>query len=299
MPEERGEGSPDGVQDILSRCASGELPPNVALMHIHMRSHDRAAAAAAIERASEQAKTETGHRAARLERMAELDGAHPEARRLVHMTLGAVRHDAPLSPQAVAASFDSAARISPEAASALYSLGDSNLLAAATEEVMKWLRDRRAIAPGQFVLDLGCGSGRIAAGLAGQSCRVIAIDVSHEMLAIARSRCGASNVAFIRTSGEDLAAVATASLDAVVAVDSFPYLVQSGSCRAARHVEECARLLKAEGSLAILNFSYRDPVSADCEDIASLAARTNLRVEENGARPFVFWDGRAFLLRKH
>ncbi|MCB2216853.1 AMP-binding protein [Desulfofustis glycolicus] len=60
---------------------------------------------------------------------------------------------------------------------------------------------RKLIPPGATVLDAGCGEGFLAAGLATAAARVVALDLSQEMLALARRKAaaaGAANVSFVR-----------------------------------------------------------------------------------------------------
>lgn len=55
---------------------------------------------------------------------------------------------------------------------------------------------RLAVRPGERVLDLGCGSGRTSAALAAAGAVVTGIDLSPDLLALARARPGAEAVAF-------------------------------------------------------------------------------------------------------
>jgi SAM-dependent methyltransferase len=287
------------LRDIVERCASGELPPNVALMRLHMAAPGRDGAATAIT-AALQDLAPGAEKAARLDRLAALHRRRPTAWDLVHRTLASVRHDDPdrAATTSIAEAFDMAARISPEGSVALYSLGDRELLAAASEEIVARMKEWRLIVPECTVLDLGCGIGRIASLIAAEARLVVGIDVSREMLRLAARQCAGLNVSLVCTSGLNLAMFADAAFDTIVAVDSFPYVVQSGLSSAARHLEESARLLRPGGALLILNFSYGDDQSADCRDAARMAERSSLLFEWGGIRPFELWDGAAFLFRK-
>jgi SAM-dependent methyltransferase len=83
--------------------------------------------------------------------------------------------------------FDEAARLSPEAGVALYSLGDPDLLAAATRELVDLLQGWALLGREAVVLDLGCGIGRVAAAVAPHVTRVVALDISPEMRGLRRN----------------------------------------------------------------------------------------------------------------
>jgi len=194
----------------------------------------------------------------------------------------------------VAAFFDRAVAHSPEASVALHSLGDPGRLEAATGEIVDWLGARGLLGRDADVLDLGCGIGRVAARLAPLCRSVLGLDVSAGMVAEARRRCASlSHLRFERTEGRDLEGV-DGPFDLVLAVDSFPYMVQAGVAEA--HVAGAARRLRTGGALAILNLSYRGDDGADRADLLRWAGAHGLEVTLAGARPFRIWDGTAALL---
>jgi len=241
----------------------------------------------------------------RLARMAAASGLdHGIASAAPEMALARIR-----------AAFDRAVAGSPEASVAAYSLGDPAILRAATAELVDWLVRQRLIGPARDVLDLGCGIGRVAAALAPRCRSVLGLDISPGMIAEARRRHGAANLRFEPTDGRDLSIVENiqspppghggagqpagdlhAGFDLVLAVDSFPYLMQAGVEIAERHVADAARLLRPGGALAILNVSYRGDVYSDRADAARWAADHGFRLILNGESPFTLWDGAAFLL---
>ena len=213
--------------------------------------------------------------------------------------------------------FDRAVASSPEASVAAYSLGDPAILDAATAELVDWLAAEGLIGPECDVLDLGCGIGRVAAAL-GPRCRsVLGVDISPGMIAEARRRHALPNLRFAVTEGRDLSAgpwdardkhghddvggpayaIENASFDLVLAVDSFPYLMQAGVPIADRHVADVARLLRPGGALVILNLSYRDDRAADRADAERWEGTYGFRQLHNGESPFALWDGAAFVLR--
>jgi len=199
----------------------------------------------------------------------------------------------------IAAFFDRAVAHSPEASVALYSLGDPAILAQATAEIIGWLEAHALLRPDADVLDLGCGIGRVAAALAPRCHSVLGLDVSAGMVAEARRRNAAlGNARFEQTAGRDLDALPGAAFDLVLAIDSFPYIVQAGHSLVDRHVEGAARVLRPGGALAVLNFSYRGDEAADRADAVALAGAHGLTLEQAGAAPFSVWDGTAFVLRR-
>ncbi|MDT7952742.1 MAG: class I SAM-dependent methyltransferase [Acetobacteraceae bacterium] len=200
----------------------------------------------------------------------------------------------------IAGFFDRAVAASPEASVALYSLGDPAILAAATAEIVEWLEMADLLAPaaplGANVLDLGCGIGRVATALACRCRSVLGLDVSPGMIAEARRRAaGLSNLQFEVTAGQNLAFLDSASLDLILAIDSFPYLVQANI--AAHHLADAARILRPGGHLVILNLSYEGD-AYDRAQAAEWATTFNLHLTHADAHPFRLWDGSAYVLRK-
>lgn len=285
-----------GMQQALRGCAEGRMPPNVALVHVYMQSPTRRAADAAIDAVELHATRANLTMAARLAALARLHRDHPEAWSLVHRMLGILDHDRLASPAEIAASFDAAAHASAEASVALYSLGDPALLLAATAEIIARLQEWRLIRSDTVALDIGCGTGRLETALADRVRTIIATDVSHAMLRVARATCALPNVLFAAGSGRNLASLRDRIFDLVIGVDSFPYIVAAGFAFA--HIADAARTLKPGGNLLILNYSYRGDAQADQSDISAMAARTGLEMIRTGERPFTLWDGVAFQLRK-
>ena len=203
-----------------------------------------------------------------------------------------IDHAGAHDPQAIAAMFDRAVAEAPDASVAAYTLNDPALAARATAEIVDWLV-AEGLAAGP-VLDLGCGTGRIAAALARHAGHVLGLDVSAGMVAEARRRHGRDpRLRFEVTDGQPPSHLPAGSLGLVLAVDSFPYLVQSGLADA--HAEAAAQCLQPGGALVILNLSYgpdaSDRVRRWCETFGLL-------LERNGLQPFLLWDGTAFVLRR-
>lgn len=194
--------------------------------------------------------------------------------------------------------YDRAVAVAPEAAVALYSLGDPAILERATGELAALLNDWGLLGADRQALDIGCGIGRIEQALAPRLRHIIGIDLSPAMIAEAQRRCaGIENVAFAVCNGRELPRLAAASFDLVLAIDSFPCVVAVAPEIAERYIRDVARILRPSGALAIFNYSYRGDRAVDRADIAAHAKAAGLRVLRNGTRDLALWDGTSFLLR--
>jgi len=100
--------------------------------------------------------------------------------------------------------------------------------------------------PRAVVLDIGCGIGRMDRYVAPRVGRLIALDVSGEMLARARARLAhLPNVSFVEGDGRTLRPIADASIDLVFSHIVFQHLPRdvTGS-----YFREVARVLRPGGS---------------------------------------------------
>lgn len=300
--------SPDGLADVPDRlraallaCASGEVPPNVALMRLILEAGSAEEVASGL--ASARAAAEAAE-AGRLDRAASLLRDHPEAFATIKGVIAEADHrGAAASPEAEverwAAVFDRLAASSPDAGVALYGLGSPALLAEASSEVVELMRRCGLLGPRLTILDLGCGAGRLAAALAPRVGQVIGLDVSAGMLREAETRCARlGNVRFLLGTGRDLGPIPDEAVDTALAADVFPYLVGAGGDLAARHVGEIARVLRPGGSLLVLNYSYRGDFGADRGELASLASAAGLALERAAGGELTTWDAATFLIRK-
>jgi len=286
--------------DPVGLCLAGAISPEVALSRLLLGHVTGAGIAAMLE----QRRSEPP--APRWQALADLIRARrPELERLSAEVVRAGSNHArpatdPLAGAAeIAGFFDRAVANSPEASVALYSLGDPAILATATAEILDWLDARGLLRAGADVLDLGCGIGRLSAALAPRVRSVLGLDVSEGMLAEARTRCAPwPHVHLAHTSGQDLDGLAASSLDLVLAVDSFPYIVRLGPAVVARHVAGAVRALRPGGALVVLNLSYGRDSAADAADARAWAAAHGLALEVAGERPFALWDGTAYVLRR-
>lgn len=287
------------LDDVLSRCAAGVMPTRIAAMHLLMESESPEAAQRAVLRIREASGASgAGH----LSDLQSLLTEHPHAWAMVRAILARVQHR-PAAGDSVArwaGLFDEAVRVSPEGSVALYSLGSPRLLAAATLEVVAALARWGLLGLDRTVLDIGCGIGRLEAALSPLSAAVIGIDISPGMIAQARTRCaGFPNVRLVLGSGHDLAGIADGSIDLAVLVDTFPYILLSEGELAGRYLAEISRVLRADGDVVILNFSYRDDVASDRADLERLAHPRGLSLAGTLAHPCTSWDAPAFHLVKH
>jgi cyclopropane fatty-acyl-phospholipid synthase-like methyltransferase len=281
---------------VVARCEAGEISPAVALMELLMLTQDADAVGAFVR--------EVGGRSGAAAALAELfEQNEGGCRRIAAMLKSGV--DRP--PQAATVDegvafcrtlFDWSVRQSETASVALYSLGSPELLAAATAEIVELLRSYGLLAKDRAVLDLGCGTGRMGAALACEVGHVHGIDVSGEMVLAARRRTAAlPNVSIALSSGLDLQPLAVSTFDLVLAVDSFPYVVQAGWALAATMFEEAARVLRPGGELVILSFSYRGDRALDRRDVRALAEEHGFDLLVNGELPFKIWNGDVYRMR--
>ncbi len=299
----------DGPVDAaLAAGAAGLVPANVALMRALVEARDPAAVDAALARCGARLADDAASRA-RLAAVDALWRAHPGAWALVRGVIAAADHWSgpdrsgpdgaePGAPR-WADVFDRLAAAAPDAASALYALGDPDLLGRATDAVVDRLHAWGLLGPDRDVVELGCGSGRFLEALAPRVRTVLGLDVSDRMVEAARRRCAAlGNVGVERSGGRDLAVIADASADLLLGADVFPYLHGGGDALVASHMGEAARVLRAGGHLLVLNWSYRGDLDRDRRDALLLAAAHGLAVRRFAAGDFALWDAATFHFTK-
>lgn len=292
MPQPDALGPPH-LLEPLRACARGELPGNVALMRLVAAAQDQRELEAALCRAIDSFSGDPAA-AGRLAEAWRLWRGTPAAWPTLRAILDAVE-----SGGGWAAVFDRAVAVSPEASVALYSLGRADLLDHGTAEVVDLMVAWDLVAPGRRLLEIGCGIGRFLEPLARRGALVVGIDISAGVLAEAARRCrGLSGALPVRTAGSGLACIADASLDAVYAVDSFPYLVDAGEEIVAAHVRDAQRVLRPGGTLLVLNWSYRGDAARDRADAERLAAAAGLSIVDDGGGGLRHWDGQVYRLDK-
>lgn len=296
-------------REILMRCLNGNVSPAVALMRLLIDTEDAAAVRGTVD--------EITMRAAALSRAGDnliRDRVDELTQLMVENELGCERiaemlrntmNSPEMAPTVEAGIgfcerlFDWSVQQSEEASVALYSLGSPTLLERATMEVIEQLEDWKVIGHDRTVLDIGCGIGRIAAALGPIVRNVHGIDVSTGMINIALKRCEPhTNVHLLKSSGHDLREFTDGSFDTVIAVDTFPYISQSGPALVESYFGETARVLRPRGDFVIFNYSYYGDDESDQADISRLAKLYGFDVVVSGLHPFTIWDGSAFHMRK-
>jgi SAM-dependent methyltransferase len=131
------------------------------------------------------------------------------------------------------------------------------------------------VAPGSRVLEIGCGVGRLTRGLARRAGEVIALDVSAEMLALAREHNPElENVTWVLGDGTTLAGVAGSSVDGCLSHVVFQHIPDPAIILS--YVGEMGRVLRG-GGWAAFQVS-NDPAVHRAGHHASTAARLARRV---------------------
>jgi SAM-dependent methyltransferase len=295
---------PERMRAPLTACAAGHLPVSIALLRLAIEAREAQEVEDALALALRCGATLPAAGTQRLQDALRTWQATPRAFATVKKVLRGVEHrgTAASVDEGIARwarQFDRMANLSPEASVALYTFGDPGLLRAATEEVVERLQDWRLLGRERTALDLGCGIGRFVEALAPAMREVTGIDISPVMIAHASRRCAhLLNVSVKVSSGQDLACFAPGSFDLILAADVFPYLVHTGPDLAAVHIREAHRVLKPDGSLLILNYSYRGNDDQDRAEVAALAAQYGLCVRRLGSRDLSQWDAAIFHLAK-
>jgi cyclopropane fatty-acyl-phospholipid synthase-like methyltransferase len=297
------------VREILARCLDGSISPSVALMQMLIETEDALVVRVAVDdvtrRAAALSRSGDSLLRDRVDDLTQLVVENEQGcSRIAEMLRSNMDSSdpAPSVEEGIAFCerlFDWSVQQSEEASVALYSLGNPELLERATREIVVQLERWGILSRDRTVLDIGCGIGRLEVELASRVGVVHGIDVSMQMINAALRRCAPlSNVHLLKVTGRDLADYSDSSFDAVIAVDTFPYINQSGAALVERYFAEAQRVLKPGGDFVILNFSYGNDDAADESTVRSLAGRHSFETITAGERPFVLWDGLAFQLRK-
>jgi ubiquinone/menaquinone biosynthesis C-methylase UbiE len=155
-------------------------------------------------------------------------------------------------------------------------------------ELRREFMDFLACAPGERVLDVGCGPGHMARQLAQRGCRVTGVDRGWRLLKIARRWAAKEGVAveFRRAPGEQLP-FANGSFDCTFATTVI-YWVE----RPEAVLREMARVTRLGGSVATL-----DPhASMSVASMREFCSAQNL--DSQGTRKLLAWARAAELSRR-
>ncbi|MGZ4201738.1 MAG: class I SAM-dependent methyltransferase [Thermoleophilaceae bacterium] len=132
-----------------------------------------------------------------------------------------------------------------------------------------------SIQPGDVVLDIGCGLGRLTRAAAGRAARVIALDVSEEMLSRARElNSQLHNVDWLQGDGHTLKPIASGSVDGVISLVVFQHIPDPAITLG--YVREMGRVLRPGGWAAFqvsTDATFHRPNQRLRERLLSLAGR--------------------------
>jgi predicted TPR repeat methyltransferase len=292
---------PASFRPILGRCLAGAVSPQVALLQMVGAGASAATVRSAVDEVT--ARTDADSRSTdsivrdRVDDLTRIlvdleDGVD----RIADMLRGGAEAATPATVEEGIAVcerlFDWSVQESEEASVAPYTFGTPELPGRATEEVVALLDRWGVLGPDRAVLQIGCGIGRFERALASRVREACGVDVSGEMVRAARRRCaGLANVRLDKSSGYDLALHDAGRFDLVYAVDTFPYLVQSGMPLVETYFAEARRVVRPGGAFVICNFSFRGDLDADRADVRRLARDHAFTLHEDGVRPFELWDG--------
>jgi 2-polyprenyl-6-hydroxyphenyl methylase / 3-demethylubiquinone-9 3-methyltransferase len=109
--------------------------------------------------------------------------------------------------------------------------------------------DQRVGLAGKRIADVGCGGGLLSEAMAGRGAQVTGIDMSAEVLEVARLHLlesGPLPVTYLHMSAEDLAQRAAGTFDAVTCMELLEHVPDPASLIAA-----CARLVRPGGSVIV------------------------------------------------
>jgi SAM-dependent methyltransferase len=288
---------PANIQDIVDRYLRSEASASMVIMELVQLTEDTTGLARALptlagdlarlrELAQHLADNEAGCRT--IVRMIRQRLDSPE-----------IAGDAEEGIERCRKLFDASVAQSEESSVALYSLGNPELLAAATDEVIGVLKDWGVLGLHRDALEVGCGIGRLMAPLSSRVRSVVGTDVSSGMISAATRRLeGFSNTSVQLTTGQNLSEFGSGSMDLVYSVDTFPYLVLSGQALVERHFREVQRVLRPGGDFVLFNYAYGRSREDANGEVLSLAQGAELQVIRADESPFRIWNGIGWLMRK-
>jgi SAM-dependent methyltransferase len=125
------------------------------------------------------------------------------------------------------------------------------------DEIVEAVVELTALAPGDRVLEVGCGTGQLTVSLAHLDLDLTAIDLGPDMVVLAREAVGGAPVRFEVTAFEDLEAE-PGSFRVITSATAFHWVDPDAGW------PKAAELLQPDGFLAILGTAeiYADPFGA-------------------------------------
>jgi SAM-dependent methyltransferase len=104
----------------------------------------------------------------------------------------------------------------------------------------------KRVGAGEAVVDIGCGVGRLTRPLAARASEIWAVEISEEMLALARRyNPTLENVHWLLGDGHSLAGIADDSVDGIVSLVVFQHIPDPGVVMS--YVREMGRVLRSGG----------------------------------------------------
>jgi SAM-dependent methyltransferase len=153
--------------------------------------------------------------------------------------------------------------------------------AAELEPVAHAVVDKAGLAPGDEVVDLGCGTGNAALIAASRGAQVIGVDAAPRLLEVARERAQTEGVVLDLREGDLLALpVDDAAADVVVSVFGVIFAPDP-----AQALQEIARVLRPGGRALVSAWIPAGPIDA----LLGAMGRVVHRVTEAPARPRFAW----------
>jgi SAM-dependent methyltransferase len=285
------------IQRIVDRYLRSEASAPMVLMELVQLTQDTAA----IARALPMLGGEPGRLRELARHFADNEDGCRTIVRMIRQGLDSpeVAEDADVGIERSRRLFDASVAQSEESSVALYSLGNPELLAAATKEVIGVLEDWGVLGLNRDALEIGCGIGRLMVPLCSRVRSVVGTDVSSGMISAARRRLeGFSNASLLLTAGKGLSEFGSASKDLAYSVDTFPYLVLAGPALVERHFREVQRVLRPGGDFVLFNYAYGRSRENASAEVLALAHGAGLQVMRSDESPFRIWNGIGWLMRR-
>lgn len=139
----------------------------------------------------------------------------------------------------------------------LWEKGDFTRLADCMRQSGDELVERIGVAPGEQVLDLGCGDGTTALPAATRGAEVTGIDIAANLVAAGRSRAeaaGLTNITFEEGDASDLAGIEDDRFDRVVTIFGAMFAPRPDDV-----AREMVRVTKPGGTIVMGNWIPGDP----------------------------------------